>query len=259
MEPLLILTMKWGTLYGPHYVNNLARGVRKHLNRPHRFICFTDDAEGLEPGIETFPLPELGLPAGHSDTRWRKLALFRKDLFGLQGTALFLDLDQIIVGDLTPFFDHPGPFHIIRDDDLFRSNPLRKRNPKRDAFLHSVGNSSVFRYEIGAHSYILEAFVADPDAATRDFEISQQFQSAQLAKHGHLNYWPSEWCVSFKKHCVPPHLASYFSDPTLPKGAKIVLFAGNPKMDDALERKSGVWYRRIGNVDWLKSAWAAQE
>ena len=81
--PVLILTMKWGTLYSAADVNRLAAQVRCHLSRPHRFICFTDDAEGLASGIEALPLPELGLPAGSSDTRWRKLALFRRDLGGL--------------------------------------------------------------------------------------------------------------------------------------------------------------------------------
>ena len=68
-------------------------------------------------GVETLPLPELGLPAGHGDTRWRKLALFRRDLGGFAGaTALFLDLDLVVVDDLGPFFDLPGDFRIIRDD-----------------------------------------------------------------------------------------------------------------------------------------------
>ncbi len=189
-EPLLILTMKWGTLYSSADVNRLAAQVRRHLDRPHRFICFTDDAAGLDPQVEAMPLPELGLPQGHSDTRWRKLALFRRDLGGLSGTALFLDIDLVVVDDLGPFFDLPGDFFIIRDDDLFRAKPLRKVNPDRDRFLHSVGNSSVFRYRVGDHGYVLDAYLADPAAATAGFEISQQFQSAQLAAHGNLHYWP---------------------------------------------------------------------
>ena len=253
-ETVTVLTMKWGTLYGPHYVNNLARGVRRHLQRSHRFICFTDDPTGLDGGIEALPLPELGLPAGHSDTRWRKLALFRRDL-GLRGTALFLDLDLVIVDDLEPFFDLPGDFFIIRDDDLFRAKPLRKINPARDSFLHSVGNSSVFRYEIGAHGYILDNYLADPTAATSGYEISQQFQSAQLAERSHLNYWPKGWCVSFKNDCVPRGLGSYLRDPSLPRGAKIVVFAGSPKMDVALRGGGGRWHRRIGDVSWLRKAW----
>lgn len=253
--PVTILCMKWGTMYGPEYVNHLREGVARHLKRPHRFVCFTDDAQGLRPDVQALPLPELGLPTGHGDTRWQKLALFRRDLAGLSGTALFLDLDLVIVDSLDPFFDLPGDFFIIRDDDLFRPKPLRKLKPARDAFLATVGNSSVFRYTIGAHAYILDAYLADPAAATAGYRLSQQFQSAQLAKRGHLHYWPKEWCVSFKNQCVPRHLASFFGDPALPAGARIVVFAGNPKMSEVLAGGGQKWYRRIGNVDWLRRAW----
>ncbi|WP_295044605.1 hypothetical protein [uncultured Paracoccus sp.] len=254
-NPLLILTMKWGTLYSAADVNRLAAQVRRNLARPHRFICFTDDAQGLDPGIEALPLPELGLPPGHGDTRWRKLAVFRRNLAGLSGTALFLDIDLVVVDDLSPFFDLPGAFRIIRDDDLFRPKPLRKINPARDRFLHSVGNSSVFRFEIGQHAYILDAYLADPAAATAGYEISQQFQSAQLEAHGNLDYWPKGWCVSFKNDCVPRHLASFWRDPALPAGARIVLFAGAPKMEDVFAGRGHKWYRRIGKIDWLRHAW----
>lgn len=256
MSAVNVLCMKWGDAYGPEYVNNLYAGVKRHLDRTFRFVCFTDDATGLVPGVEPLPLPALDLPPGHPDSRWRKLALFRRDLADLRGTALFLDLDQVIVGDLSPFCELPGTFLILRDDDLFRRKPLRRLNPARDRFLGSVGNSSVFRYEIGAHAYILDAFLADPAAATRRYEISQQFQTAQLALHGHLQYWPKGLCVSFKNDCVPRHLRSYFADPTPPAGARIVVFPGRPKMAEVLAGGGGCWHRRIGNVDWLREAWS---
>ena len=247
--------MKWGSMYGPEYVNHLREGVSRHLRRPHRFVCFTDDATGLRPDVEVQPLPPLGLPGGHQDKRWQKLALFRRDLGGLQGTAIFLDLDLVIVDSLEPFFERPGKFFIIRDDDLFRAKPLRRLNPERDRFLATVGNSSVFRYEIGEHAYILDAYLADPAGATGQYRLSQQFQSAQLAAHGHLNYWPREWCVSFKNQCVPRHVKSFLAEPSLPAGARVVVFAGNPKMSEALAGGGQRWYRRIGNTDWLLRAW----
>ena len=40
-----------------------------------------------------------------------------------------------------------------------------------------------------------------------------------------------------------------------PPGARIVLFAGSPKMADVLAGRGGRWYRRIGNIDWLRAAW----
>lgn len=255
--PVNVICMKWGTLYGPEYVNFLRAGVGRHLKRPFRFVCFTDNTQGLRDDVQVFPLPELGLPKGERDLRWRKLAVFRRELYDLQGTALFLDLDQVVVGPLDDFFELPGRFLIIRDDDLFRAKPLRRLNPARDAFLHSVGNSSVFRFEIGRHRYILDAYVADPKGAAQRYEISQQFQSAQLAAHGDLAYWPKGWCVSFKNDCVPRGLASYANDPAVPAGAKIVVFAGEPKMSEVLAGGGHKWYRRIGRIDWLRRAWSA--
>ena len=201
------------------------------------------------------PIPDVGLPAGQRDLRWRKLSVFRKELSDLTGQTLFLDLDLVIVDDLEPFFQHPGQFLIIRDDDLFRPKPLRRLNRARDTFLHSVGNSSVFRFEIGEHSYILDAYVTDPKGAAQRYEISQQFQSAQLAAHGHLTYWPRGWCVSFKNDCVPRHLASYLKDPSIPAGAKIVVFAAHPRW--AMCWRAGVTsgYRRVASCSGCSRAW----
>ena len=254
-QPLLVLCMKWGKSYGPEYVNRLKNGVARYLSYPHRFICFTDDATGIDSDVEIFALPDLGLPPQHKDLRWRKLAILGKDVFGLRGTALFLDLDLVVVDRIEPFFDYPGKFLIIRDMDLFRAKPLRKLNPKRDSFLNMVGNSSVFRMEMGAHSDVLDEFVSDPVAAQSAFKISQQFMSDALHRRGLLEYWPKTWCVSFKNHCVPRHFHSYFADPVMPAGAKMVVFAGAPKMQDVVAGKGGKWYRRIGKIDWLIKAW----
>ena len=253
--PVNVICMKWGSLYGPEYVNRLRHAVARHLPRPHRFVCFTDDGSGLEADVEVRPLPSLGLPAGHQDRRWQKLAVYGRELSDLRGTTLFLDLDLVIVGSLEPFFEHPGSFVILRDDDLFRTKPLRRLRPGRDRFLASVGNSSVFRFEIGAHPEILDAYLADPAGATANYEISQQFLSAQLERLGHLQYWPKGWCVSFKNACVPRLWRSYAADPAIPRGALIVVFAGSPKMSDVMAGKGSRWYRRIGPAPWLHEAW----
>lgn len=257
-EPLLILTMKWGTLYSSADVNRLAAQVARHLDRPHRFICFTDDAAGLDARVEAMPLPELGLPQGQADTRWRKLALFRRDLGGLSGTALFLDIDLVVVDDLGPFFDLPGDVLIIRDDDLFRPKPLRRINPARDRFLHMVGNTSVFRFVIGSHPEVLDQYLSDPSAAAAQYEHEQQMVSGVLDQQGAMSYWPVEWCVSFKNHCVGRGLTSWLRDPICPPAARIVVFAGAPKMAEVLAGRASRWYRRIGNIDWLRRAWTAE-
>lgn len=251
-ENINILTMKWGTLYTAEDVNCLYRQVSRHLSLPHRFFCFTDDASGLDSAIVALPLPDLDLP--NADTRWRKLSMFREDLFGLSGTGLFLDLDLVVTADMGGFFEQQGDFIAIRDDDLFRPKLLRKVNPARDRFLHMVGNTSVFRYEIGAHADILAAYNAKPSEIAQKYEHEQQFVSDFLYKQGKLSYWPRGLCVSFKNDCVGRGLKTYLKDPVCPPGASIVIFAGSPKLDEVLCGRANRWYRHIGNIDWLHSA-----
>ncbi len=46
-SPVDVICMKWGTLYGPHYVNRLYGMTIRHLSLPFRFVCFTDDTSSL--------------------------------------------------------------------------------------------------------------------------------------------------------------------------------------------------------------------
>ncbi len=97
-----ILCMKWGTKYGPEYVNRLYGMVRRHLAGEFQFICLTDDASGVRPEVRCLPIPPLNLQLkpGQRDGAWKKLTTFEANLHGLRGTALFLDLDVVVVGSL---------------------------------------------------------------------------------------------------------------------------------------------------------------
>ena len=56
---LTVVCVKWGTLYGPEYVNRLSRSCRRLLGGAGvaAFVCFTDDASGLDGDVEARPLP----------------------------------------------------------------------------------------------------------------------------------------------------------------------------------------------------------
>ena len=99
-------------------------------------------AEGIDAGIDVRPIPPVGFAPfdnrepwsfGHG---WLKLTSFADPLYDLQGPTLFLDLDIVIVDNIDCFFDHPGTFCVIREWD------------KQDG----TGNTSVYRYTIGAHA-----------------------------------------------------------------------------------------------------------
>ena len=126
-----ILCMKWGTKYGPEYVNRLYAMVHRHLSGDFRFVCLTDDSTGIRSEVQCLPIPALDLPPGIPERGWTKLATFSADLHGLRGTALFLDVDVVVTGSLDDFFTQPGEFLIIHD----------YKRPWR-----ITGNSSVYRF-----------------------------------------------------------------------------------------------------------------
>jgi hypothetical protein len=240
-----IVCMKWGTLYGPHYVNRLRAMVARHLDRPHRFVCFTDDAAGLDRGIETFDLPPIRVDAPWSMLGWRKLSLFNRNLADLSGTALFLDLDIVVVGALDPFFDfEPGRFCIIHN----WTHPDQR-----------IGNSSAYRFEIGADSYVLDRFHSEPhEHWVRRYRNSQTFLSDSVHD---LVFWPDGWCVSFKKHCLPGGPLNWVTPATIPHGARIVVFHGRPNPEDVQQGRwpEPVWWKRpfkhVRTPAWLAEHW----
>ena len=235
-----IVCMKWGNKYGPDYVNKLYNMVSKNLTKKFRFICFTENGKGLNNRVEIFPLPAIKMPKNKPERGWRKLSILQKNLNGLKGTCLFLDLDIVIVDNIDPIFELSGEFFIAFDK--------RKKNS-------SIGNSSVFRFEAGAHHDIYENFNNESSKILSLFRNEQAYLSDMIVKKGIFHYWPEDWCPSFKYHCVPNFPLNYFLSPKIPMGAKIILFHGLPEPTEAAEGKSGKWYRYIKKSPWINEHW----
>ncbi len=235
-----IICMKWGTKYGADYVNKLHSMVQRHLTIPHRFICFTDDSSGITPGIEVFPLPEMALPADAPERGWNKLSTMGATLADLQGTTLFLDLDILIIDNIDCLFEHPGNFCIIHDW-------LRPNRP--------TGNSSVYRWEIGAHPEVLDYFITHLPEVRKNFRNEQAYLTAKVMETTQVTYWPETWCRSFKRHCMPKGLKGLWEAPTIPKDAKIIVFHGNPNPHDAIKGKSNHRWKFLRPTPWITEHW----
>jgi hypothetical protein len=240
MPERIILCMKWGTKYGPEYVNRLYAMVSRHLRGPFRFVCLTDSSMGIVPGVECLPIPDLALPDGSPERGWKKLTTFEANLHGLRGTALFLDIDIVIVDDITPFFEQPGEFLIIHD----------WKRPWR-----ITGNSSVYRFELGAHPEVLAEFRVRPGAARANFRNEQAYLSDVLHQQGKLSYWPAAWCASWKYHCIPRFPMNYLRAPSRPKGARILIFHGVMNPPDALAGRSNGNWRHARPAPWIAEHW----
>jgi len=72
--------LKWGSKYGPDYVNNLQDMLGEDI------ICITEDPTGLN--CETIPLPKT------STKWWNKMVLFNEEF--IKGPGVFYDLDIAI-------------------------------------------------------------------------------------------------------------------------------------------------------------------
>jgi len=236
--------MKWGNKFPAEYVNRLYAMVSRNMKAKFRFVCFTENSMGIRPEVEIQNLPELELPPGSPERGWRKLTVFKKDFGGLTGKTLFLDLDVVIVENLDVFFSHPGDFLIARDN----------KNTKK-----MEGNSSVFRFEIGKYSQILSYFENNSEQVKRDVRHEQAYLSREVGKIAKLEFWPDHWVPSFKYKCCPSWIKSWFESPSIPKGARVILFHGLPNPPEAITGHSGKWYRHIQPSPWIKDYWINNE
>ena len=237
--------MKWGTLYSSDYVNRLYNMISRNITPPFRLVCLTDDPAGIDPRVEILPCPTIAAPSPHNNSGWRKLNIWASKIGDLTGELLFLDLDVVIVANIDDFFTYGSDYIAMRNFTT----------PKR-----RIGNTSVFRFPIGAHPYLLERFLAAPQAMIDKYRIEQTYISGEVSQ---MSFWPDPWIRQFKEHCIYPMPLRPFLQPRLPKDAKIIVFTGNPRPHEAVE---GRWpvpaarfykklYKHIPPVRWLQEYW----
>ena len=256
-EPVNILTLKWGKMYSAEYVNRIYRGVKAHLHRPFRFVCVTDDPTGLADGVEACPFPDRpsGVRMKGKYDCWPniyvKLLVFEKGFAGLRGPTLFLDIDQIIVGDLDRFFDYrPGQFCIIHNWIEWRKRLFRK--------VPFCGNSSCFRFDAGdASDYIYRNFLREGDIALDQahFSTEQQYMTHAVG-FDKVNFWPDNFVRSFKRSCMWPWPLNHFLVPRFNPDTGILCFHGKPSPEQAIAgyrgRHLNTWTRPC---PWVAELW----
>jgi hypothetical protein len=125
---LSVITFKWNTpgyraKFTAEHVNTLQSMVARHYQKPHRFICITDDPTGLK--CESIPLwdDHSSVPnptGGGRPSCYRRLKLFSREMAKVVGYRhVCLDLDCVVVGDLSPIFDRPEAIVIYQNPQRF--------------------------------------------------------------------------------------------------------------------------------------------
>ena len=139
--------------YTPEYVIRLERMVRKHLARPFRFVCLTDQPKAFKAPIETIEIQSM--LADGVIGYWNKIRLFDPEM-GFKGRMLFLDLDTLVVSDLAPIVDYPAPFALC-EDELAHERPVHAINSAGLAIIRKF-NASAMVWYAGLNRDLFEAW-----------------------------------------------------------------------------------------------------
>ncbi len=231
-----IVCVKWGTKYGPEYVNRLYYGIRRHTTKEFRFWCFTENPHGLDPAILVSPL----IPHQELDSWWNKLYLFSDEIPIANGEQIFyVDLDTLIVDDI---------------DDLL-TEEHRRIVVLRD-FYHGLAKtaglvgSGLMSWKSGQYINIWTEFIKDPQKSIR-----------LCRPHGDQKWverTAGDWCfwqdlypdavVSFKVHCREG----------IPPGAKIICYHGRPSIPDSARIETQDWQWVLAPQPWVLDHWRDQ-
>lgn len=217
---IAIVVFKWNTpgyrsKFESRHVNTTKRMIERWYPEPHRFICVTDDPDGLDPGVEYIPLwadhSEIANPSWpKGPSCYRRLRVF-SDWFADQircERIACVDLDAVFSNCLTSIFSRKEDFLIWQT-----GNP-------RIPFC-----ASMFMFTAGVHRRIWNDF--DPRksprlALTSGMHGSDQAWIAYCLGKKIPGWGIKEGVYGYKDHILKSHNGS------LPKDARAVMFTGKP-------------------------------
>lgn len=205
---------------GSEYVNTLYDMVKRNLSSgyPGRFVCITDNPEGLNKDIQVIDAPK------NIYGWWVKLWMFKRGVFKEGERVVFMDLDTLIIGELDPLADYSGKFATLKD--FYYPNQL---GPAIIAWEASDLSHSIYE-EWKASGYTTQGH--------GDLWWLNNLDQGRFAKRIDKlqDLFPGMF-VSFKSHCHPYP----------PKSAKVVCFHGQPRPHNCPEKwVSDVW--KIGGA-----------
>jgi len=216
----IIICIKWGNKFGPEYVNRLYAMARRNITGDFRIVCFTDNTQGLRAEVETRELPQLGCEHPERTIgKWPKVALWGKELGGLTGPVLFVDLDSVILSNMDGYFSYGS-----LDDVILARNWAKP--------FSGMGQTSIFRFPVGKNHHILEDFRKSPQAIADKYKFEQHYITSAVP--GGIKFWPESWTRHFRLHCLPIFPIRYFVAAKFPKKAKVVTFPGGPNPGDII-------------------------
>jgi len=232
-DPLTFVCWRWQppvgyrSTFGPETVYALREMIRRHYAKPHRFVCVTDQPEEL-PGIEAIKLwndfadVPSNIGRGYPSC-YRRLKLFAPDAGATFGPRVVsIDLDVVVVGDMSPLFDRHEDFVIWGQSDF-----------KTQAY-----NGSLWMLRTGTRPQVWQNFnpLSSPRAAAQaGCKGSDQGWMCYVLGPHEAKWTQRDGVYSYRKHVAP-------GGNRLPADARIVAFHG----------KDDPWTYRSQQIRWIR-------
>ena len=194
--------------------------VARHYRKPHRFVCITDDAKGIDGDVRVVPIwndfAHLRGPNGVNC--YRRLRAFSAEAADIIGPRFVsLDLDCVITADVAPLWDRPEDFVIW--GDTARGTPY---------------NGSMFLLTAGARRQVWERF--DPEHSPAFAKRLGYIGSDQAWIGACLGLNERKWTTADGVYSYRVHISKELNGGRfpripglrhlLPENARIVLFHG---------------------------------
>ena len=126
MPDLKVVCWKWAPPVGYRsafthlQVNRLFNMVKRHYHKPFEMVCITDNPRLVDPEVRIIPLAQVEqfahLPSPHGGVNpacYRRLVMYSDEARELIGERFVsVDLDVVLVDDVTPVWDRPHDFMI---------------------------------------------------------------------------------------------------------------------------------------------------
>lgn len=229
-----VVVWKWKkrgyrSVFTSEHVNTMRRMVARHYSYPHRFVCITDDADGLDSEVISVPLvrefEQLANPSYRDGPNcYRRLRGFSKDFEKVAGKRFVsIDLDCVITGDLSELWNRPDEF-------------VMYGAPGRSGL---VLNGSMWMLTTGTRSQVWETFdrrTSGHRAHNAGCRGSDQGWIQFVLGNDRVPTWTTaDGVYSYKFDLVRSNMGR------LPEDARVVVFHGKPDPWDSQAVAKSPW------------------